>query len=176
MVALAAVVCLSACGGKPPDSGPFDGGRAQPVEAGTQAQEPAPIALSDFDRVVKLEVVFPDATQHALYRELPVATQQGKRIYAFELKPQRGMNPKRHFHIVSVAVGTATGSLDAGPSTLAGPNGAFNLYAMHTADGRFEISVSDGNLLPNSVDLPLFDLTRAASALADRYERLRDAP
>jgi hypothetical protein len=120
--------------------------------------------------LVKAELLFPDEKQRALYRELPAEPLQGKRAYGFELKPQPGMQPNRHFHLVTVAVAPAAGVPDAGLSTLAGPNGAFTAYTLRTADERFDITVSDGNLLPNRVDLPPFDLTRGARALADRYD------
>jgi hypothetical protein len=172
---LAASCFLWACKAKPQQPGSLDASGVQPVEAGANVPRAAWAALADFDRVVRPEIVFPDAQQRAQYRELPITTHETKRIYTFELKPLPGMDPKRHFHVVSVAVGAATGPIDAGPSTLAGPNGAFNVYSLRTADGRFAISVSDGNLLPDSVDLPLFDLTRAARAVAERYEGLRGA-
>ena len=130
--------------------------------------------LQLFDKVVRAGVVFPDAAQRALYKELPVQTIRGARVYGFALQPQPGMQHDRHFHIVSVAVSRVGDRADAGPEGLSlGPNGGFWEKAIRTADGRYEIRMSEGMLLPDSVKVPEFDLGRAAQAISSQFSRSR---
>jgi hypothetical protein len=129
--------------------------------------------LQLFDTVVRADVVFPDAAQRALYKEVPVQTIRGARVYGFELQPQPGMQPNRHFHIVSAAVSRVDERVDAGPEGVSfGPNGGFWEKAVRTADGRYEIRMSEGMLLPDSAKVPEFDLGRAAEAISSRYRGL----
>jgi hypothetical protein len=143
-------------------------------DVGAPAPQPSTLLAAVFDSVVTAELVFPEAQQRALYRVVPPETREHKRVYGFELKPQPGMQRERHFHIVSISVASATGSIERGPSTLAGPTGAFNEVWLRTGDARYELSVSDGNLLPESVEVPAFDLTSTARRISERYAALRD--
>ena len=152
--------------------------RSAPVDPASTAKATSgaapltPLAAA-FDALVTAEALFPDPALRALYRVVAAETREEQRVYGFELEPQPGMEPTRHFHLVSIAISAAKGPLDSSPTTLAGPDGTFNELAVRTSDGRYDVSVSEGNLLPDSVDLPAFDLTRAARAIADRYAGLR---
>gem|GEM_PF-3450251 len=169
---------LAACGSDTGAPGGSDGTPpASPDATVATAKGGAAASIADtFDRLVTAETVFPDAAQRGLYRVVPAEMHEGKRVYGFELEPQTGMKPERHFHVISVTIGPAEGALEAGPSTLAGPNGAFNEVAARTSDGRYDVSVSEGNLLPASVELPAFDLTRTARSIAERYGAQRADP
>jgi hypothetical protein len=139
----------------------------------TRNGDPGAEGLQLFDKVVRAEVVFPDAAQRALYKELPVQTVRGDRLYGFELQPQPGMQQNRHFHIVSVAVSRVGAHADAGLEGLSfGPNGGFWEKVVRTADGRYDIRMAEGMLLPDSVKVPEFDLGRAAQAISGRYREL----
>jgi hypothetical protein len=183
ITALLLVACESRAGsiGNPPaaqDESAVTPGAATTVSAAIAA--PVAPVLSPlaqlFDTVVTVEALFPDPAQRALYRAVPPETREEQRVYSFELRPQPGMEPERHFHLVSVAIGAAAkGRLDPSPASLEGPNGTFNELAVRTSDGRYDVSVSEGNLMPDSVALPVFDLTRAAKAIAARYAGLRAA-
>jgi hypothetical protein len=173
-LSLAAAALLVACGTRvSTPSGQDAAAPSRDASPAARGDAPAATLASTFDALVTAEAVFPDAAQRALYRAVPPETQDGRRVYGYELKPQPGMDPKRHFHLVSVAISTAKGPPDAGPSTLAGPNGAFTEFTARTSDGRFDVSASEGNLLPDSVELPAFDLTRAARSIAERYAALQ---
>jgi hypothetical protein len=125
-----------------------------------------------FDKVVRAEVLFPDAAQRSLYEVLPVQTVQGDRVYAFQLEHRPGMQADRHFHIISVAV-ARVGVRDGGPAGLTyGPNGGFWQKLVRTADGRYDLRLTEGMLLPNGVKTPHFDLASAALALSTRYGEL----
>jgi hypothetical protein len=173
LFAISAAAYWPACNAKTTSATRFDVAPDQLVPVEAQLPMPRAFELTEFDRIVTADALFAETAQRAQYRELPVATHEDKRIYAFELKPQSGMKPDRHFHLISVAVRRASGAVDAGPSMFVGPNGAFNSYGLNTSHGLFEISVSEGNLLPNSVEVPVFDLITSAAALAMRYERVR---
>jgi hypothetical protein len=129
---------------------------------------PASLAAT-FDALITAELLFSSSAQRARYRAVPPEMQEDRRVYGFELEPQPGMEPSRHFHVVSVTVGPAKGALDTEPVTLTGPSGAFTELAVRTSDGLYDVSVSEGNLLPDSIQSSPFDLPRAARSIADRY-------
>jgi hypothetical protein len=154
-----------------------EGGAIKPApQVGAEPNRSPPAAESwqVFDRVVTAESLFPDPAQRALYRVLPVESVHGRRVYGFTLVPQAGMQENRHFHIIAVAV--LPRGADAGSaSAFAGPNGGFSEYVQQTTDGRYELRVSEGMLLPDTVELPPFDAPKAAQGLSNRYDSLKGA-
>jgi hypothetical protein len=171
---VAAVIAgLVACGPCSRDaSAPARPGQAQPATGGSGASvDRAAVAARIFDDVVRPEILFPDPAERALYQALPVGDVHGIRAYGFQLKPQPGMDAKRHFHIISVAA-APTGTLPAAGGSVAGPNGAFSERTLRTSDQRYDVRVSEGMLLPDDVKLRAFDLDRAARAITSRYDTL----
>ncbi|HEX6243138.1 MAG TPA: hypothetical protein VFZ61_19630 [Polyangiales bacterium] len=166
---------LLACESGAGAPGNADGPKATAQHAAPAVHTPAPPTslAATFDALVTADLLFSSSAQRALYRAVPPETLEDRRVYGFELEPQPGMEPNRHFHVVSVSIGPAKGTLDAEPVTLAGPNGAFTELAIRTADGLYDVSVSEGSLLPDAVKSSPFDLSRAARSVADRY-RARD--
>jgi hypothetical protein len=171
---LASVLCLAAACTPTSSSTVVDAARSPAPEERSQADasNSTNVGLTLFDRVVSRDALFPEG-ERDLYQVMPAQEVQGKRVYAFLLKPQAGMDPSRHFHTVSIAVMPSAGALDGGSVRgLAGPNGSFNQLDARTADGRFDLLLSQGGLLPEQVMPPAFDLTRAAQELANRYAAL----
>jgi hypothetical protein len=171
------VAALSACGPRKHEAGGDDDQQA-PARAPEPAREPGDADPTGdvavlFDQVVRAERVFPEAAQRALYEEISVQVVQGDRVYGFMLKPQPGMQENRHFHIITVAVARVD-ERAAPPSARQtfGPNGGLWDVIVRTADGRYDIRLSEGMLLPDSVHLPRFDLARTAQALSSRYSEL----
>jgi hypothetical protein len=129
--------------------------------------------LAFLDAIVTPELVFPDPATRQLYDAIPPETsQEGWRSYGFLLKPQPGMTPERHFHIVSVTWAPA-GTLPQGLRGIGGPNGGFVDWAASTADGLYDIRVSEGTLLPDTVVLPEFELEETTERLLQGYSRRR---
>lgn len=128
-----------------------------------------------FDRVVSLESVFADRAQRALYRMLPSVTEDGLRTYAFQLSPQPAMDPARHFNLVTVTWAPAgrfvkSAGTAVGPSGSGGPHGGFVDGFAQTADGAYDVRVSNGMLLPDKVDVPAFDVEQAAANMVRLYQ------
>lgn len=127
-----------------------------------------------FDRIVVAETVFPDPRVRASYDAQPPRVENGLRGYAFQLRTQPGMEEGRHFQIVGVtwaarvepageaATGEVTGT--------GGPGGGFVEAAATTADRLYDVRVSLGTLLPNSVQVESIDVRATAQALARRYD------
>jgi hypothetical protein len=133
----------------------------------------APLAEADialFDRLVTAESVFPDPQQRALYRMLPPVSEEGQRTYAFELNTQPGMEKPRHFNLITITWGRG-GQAAAALSGVGGPGGGFVDASAQTNDRAFYVRVSLGELLPNSVHVPSFDVEKAAADLAKRYDQ-----
>ena len=83
------------------------------------------------------------------------------------------MQKDRHFHMITVAAARRGKQTDpAAEGQTFGPNGGFWDKVVRTADGRYELRLSEGMLLPDSVHPPEFDLERAAQALSSRYDGL----
>lgn len=128
-----------------------------------------------FDRVVNPESVFADRAQRALYRMLPSVTEDGLRTYAFQLNPQPGMDPARHFNLVTVTWAPAgrfvrSAATSPGLSGSGGPQGGFVDGFAQTADGAYDVRVSTGMLLPDKVEVPAFDVEQAAVNMIRLYQ------
>jgi hypothetical protein len=127
------------------------------------------------DSLVTAEALFPDAAQRRLYRVLPPVTDQARRSYAFQLLPQPGMDPVRHFHLITVTwvpagqLSKAPGICAAGVGT-GGPGGGFVDACVQTADRAWDVRVTLGSLLPAGVQVPDFDVAAAADGLLRRYQ------
>jgi hypothetical protein len=141
---------------------------APETPATTAALAEADIAL--FDRLVTAESVFPDPRQRALYRMLPPVSEQGQRTYAFQLNAQPGMVEPRHFNLITIAWARG-GQAAATLSSVGGPAGGFVDASAQTHDRAFYVRVSLGELLPNSVHVPSFDVEKAAADLAKLYDK-----
>jgi hypothetical protein len=166
---------LAACGPGARDGGSPPTGHAKALETAaiTGPRDQGAGGVELFDKVVRADLLFPDAKQRALYQELPVQTIRGNRVYGFALRLQPGMQKDRHFHIVSVAAYRVGERTDAGrPGLTFGPNGAFWDKVVRTPDARYELRVSEGSLLPNGVQAAEFDLDLAAQAIVKRYGEL----
>lgn len=129
-----------------------------------------------FDRLVTLESVFPDRLQRGLYRMLPPVTENGQRAYTFQLVPQAGMNEARHFNLVTITWARggefvkSQGPAAAVPSGIGGPGGGFIDAVAQTADRAYDVRVTQGMLLPDSVDLPAFDVEKVAADMIRLYQ------
>ncbi|MBK7664979.1 MAG: hypothetical protein IPJ21_15820 [Sterolibacteriaceae bacterium] len=131
--------------------------------------------LARFDRLVTLESVFPDRLQRGLYRMLPPVTENGQRAYTFQLVPQARMNEARHFNLVTI-VWARGGTFvkpqgsPVVPSSTGGPNGGFIDAVAQTDDHAYDVRVSLAMLLPDSVDLPAFDVEKVAADMIRLYQ------
>ena len=131
-----------------------------------------------FDRLVTAESVFPDPVQRGLYRMLPPVTESGQRTYTFHLNPQPGMDKERHFNLVTITwarggqLVKTPGSVVA-PSGVGGPGGGFIDAFAQTNDRAYDVRVSQGMLLPNSVNVPAFDVEKAAANMIRLYSAQR---
>ena len=156
-------------------AGPAPSGLAASARAPAPAAVPADGGFGRLDSLVTAETVFPDSTQRALYRVLPPVTEGGRRSCAFQLLAQPGMNPMRHFQLVTVTWARG-GQFVAAPgacaalSGSAGPGGSFVDACAQTVDRAWDVRVSLGTLLPNSVNVPDFDVAGAAAALVRLYK------
>jgi hypothetical protein len=61
----------------------------------------------------------------------------------------------------------------AGPamSSTGGPNGGFLSVSARTRDGRFDVRVAEGMLLPEAVQPPQLSVQEALTDLLDHYDR-----
>jgi hypothetical protein len=155
-----------------------------PTKAGAPlAIAPAPWSEADlalFDRLVTAESVFPDRTQRSLYRMLPPVTENGQRSYIFQLNSQPTMDEARHFNLVTITWvrhGQLVKSpgVAATPSGVGGPGGGFVDAFAQTDDRAYDVRVSQGMLLPDSVNVPAFDVEKAAADMVRLYEAQRTA-
>lgn len=161
---------LAGCGdaGTPPHHVPV----ASPVSVAAPA---APADLATFDRFVSAETVFPDPAVRARYRALAPVTENRQRSYAFQLLPQPGMDEKRHFGLVTITWAPGGSFVKApgaaaAPAGVGGPGGGFVDAFAQTADGAFDVRVTQGMLLPAGVDLPAFDIRKAAAEMVRLYQ------
>jgi len=175
-LAAALGLSLAGCGdaGTPPQNAPV----APPavVSAPVAPGAAAPAALADvalFDRFVNVETVFPDPAVRARYRAQPPVTENGQRSYAFQLLPQSGMDEKRHFGLVTITWARGGSFVKPGaaaPSGVGGPGGGFIDAFAQTADGAYDVRVTQGMLLPAGVELPAFDIRKAAADMVRLYQ------
>lgn len=163
LAACVAVVLISGCEAKSP-----------PPAATTQISTiPDTRAIKQFDALTTPTTIFPDPAQRALYEMQAPSTDNGRRSYTFELKAQPGMKANRHFHLITItwAPAGSFGGTKGAPriKSTFGPGGSIIDAAAQTADGRFDVQVSEAMLLPDTVPVPPFDLTVAAASLARGY-------
>lgn len=155
-----------------------------PAKAGApSASVPAPWSEADsalFDRLVTAESVFPDRAQRSLYRVLPAVTENGQRSYTFQLISQPTMDEARHFNLVTITWArhgqlVKSPAMAATPSGVGGPGGGFVDGFAQTNDRTYDVRVSQGMLLPNGVNVPAFDVEKAAAHMVRLYEAQRAA-
>lgn len=149
----------------------------EPVASPVSVSAPAaPSAdLAKFDRFVSAETVFPDPAVRARYRALVPVTENRQRSYAFQLLPQPGMDEKRHFGLVTVTWARGGSFVkvpgaSVAPAGVGGPGGGFVDAFAQTADGAFDVRVTQGMLLPAGVELPAFDIQKAAAEMVRLYQ------
>jgi hypothetical protein len=112
-----------------------------------------------------------------LYEAQAPANEGEQRSYTFALKPQAGMNPTRHFQIVTVtwtrmnSTAKPRGS-SAAISGTGGPNGSFVERMAQTRDHRYDVRVTLGELLPNTARSAAVDVAQIADRLVDRHAEL----
>ena len=127
--------------------------------------------LSFFDSIVTPEAMLPDPAERALFEMLPPETfEKGLRGYGLALIQQPGMNPNRHFCIIS-ATWAPAGTFHQGLGGLAGPGGGFVDWVVRTPDDKYDLRVTLGTLLPVEVDMPDIDLESTAKRLLLRYSQ-----
>jgi hypothetical protein len=170
-IVLLACCALLDCGGE-------SARQELPAKAGSQSPNaPSPSAEADFglfDGLVSPESVFPDRNQRGLYRMLPPVTENGQRTYTFQLSGQPGMDEARHFNLVTITwarrgqLVKSPGSSVA-PSGVGGPSGGFVDAFAQTDDGAYDVRVTQGSLLPDTVNLPAFDVAKTASEMVRLY-------
>lgn len=147
-----------------------------PPAAVPVAQVAAAFGADDVKRLDALMTpvtIFPDSAQRALYEMHAPVSENGRRSYVFELKAQPGMVADRHFQLITITwarAGTFVGS-DGKPRLVStgGPGGAIVDALAQTADKAYDLQVSEAMLLPETVQVPQFDLDRAAATLVQSY-------
>jgi len=104
----------------------------------------------------------------------PPLTENGRRSYVFELRPQPAMTPGRHFQVVTVtwARASAFDTVVGKPRlrSTGGPGGSIVDAAVRTEDQAYDVNISLAALLPGTIDPPSIDLEKAVLALARRHE------
>ncbi len=152
-----------------------DNNAAQPAHSAPLAAMALDAAeIKRFDALVSPSAIFPDPSQRALYQAHAPSTDDGRRSYVFELKHQAGMTTNRHFHLITITWARAGTFVTSGgapriQSSTGGPNGGFVDAAAQTADKAYDVNVSEAMLLPDAVQVPDFDLAKAAAALVQSY-------
>ena len=119
--------------------------------------------------------MFPNRAQRGLYRMLPPVTENGQRTYVFQLVGQPGMDEARHFNLVTITWargGQFVKSRDSATalSGVGGPGGGFVDAFAQTDDGAYDVRVTQGSLLPDSVNVPAFDVAGAAAEMVRLYK------
>jgi hypothetical protein len=138
------------------------------------------LELEFLDSLVTPENVFADVGARQMYTHEVSSSENGQRNSAFFLKPQPDMVGDRHFHILAFGFacpGAFVGDGVPEPvvSSTAGPNGGFIGLSARTHDGAYDVRVSEGTLLPATVQPPPFSLEEALKSLLVRYDRARTA-
>ena len=152
-------------------------GCAEPVAQPSLAAA-APSAEADFarfDRLVTPESVFPDPALRGLYRMLPPMTENGQRSYVLQLRAQPGMNEARHFQLITITWARGGRWVQAPGSAAAlsgtgGPGGGFVSAYAQTEDRAYDVRVTLGSLLADSVKLPDFDVAATAAEMVRLYK------
>lgn len=166
---LLALVCMAAwlltgCEAKsPPLAAP-----APQIAAALDAGE-----IQRLDALITPATIFPDPAERVLYEMHAPVSDDDRRSYVFELKAQPGMVANRHFQLITISwarAGTfvaADGAPRVGSS--GGPGGAIMDAVAQTADKAYDVQVSEAMLLPETVQVPQFDLTKTAAMLVQNY-------
>jgi hypothetical protein len=133
-----------------------------------------------FDRLITQAATLTDPVRQRLSRAVAPLSQNGQRHYTFILGRQPDMDPERHFDVITVSVARAgtlvkTPKPEPATSGLGGPNGAFADATLQTPDGAYDLRISEGRLLPTSVELSQFDVAQAVIDLSRRYEKALNA-
>ncbi|MBC7928722.1 MAG: hypothetical protein H7039_24015 [Bryobacteraceae bacterium] len=125
---------------------------------------------SRLDRITTLETVFPNASDRALYELITPATDGHQRSYSFALKQQVGMEVPRHFQLLTITwLHPAHAKSAPATSSTGGPNGGFVEKIVHTPDGAYEIRITLGELLPETVRTATVDFDQIGKRLLDAY-------
>jgi hypothetical protein len=130
------------------------------------------------DRVTTVETLVPDASQRDLYEEKQAVTENDQRSYTIALKSQPGMDPARHFQIITVTwgrPGTFSKAGANGASGTGGPGGGFVEKTVETPDGTYEVRVALGELLPNTAKTAALDLDMLTQRLFNEYNDAKTA-
>jgi hypothetical protein len=128
------------------------------------------------DRVTTLETVVADAASRERYEAKDAVTENGQRSYTFALKSQPGMDPSRHFQIITVTwgrPGTFSNVGANGASGTGGPGGGFVERTVQTSDRAYDVRVALGELLPNTAKTAAVDLDALAQRLLNEYNDAR---
>lgn len=137
--------------------------------------KPAEGKGSVLDAVMVTETVFAEADRSRVAQSAQVGP-DGVRTYTFALRPEPGMNPARHFYLLTVLAVPRGARSSLGTANTAGPGGAFVEQRTRTGDGAFELVLRLGALLPAEVREPALALDHVARALTDRYATLAGGP
>lgn len=137
--------------------------------------------IKRLDALVGPSTIFPDLSERAFYEMHVPSSDDGRRSYVFALKHQTAMAPGRHFHVIAITwarAGTfvASGGAPRIRSSTGGPNGGFVDVVAQTADKAYDVNVSEAKQLPHAVQIPEFDLAKAAAALLQSYNASATSP
>jgi len=124
--------------------------------------------LSFFDSIVTLETMFPDPAIRARYKKTPTRGHG----YSFAMIRQPGMDD-RYSHVISV-VWSPAGTFVQGTQISVGPQGDTIDHVARTADGLYDLRVTEVLRLPPGADEPEFDPISTAEELLQHYWRYLD--
>lgn len=129
--------------------------------------------IERFDAILNKSLVFPDPDEQGRYDEIPRSREGVRRAYGYSLRMQPGMVLNRHFQLITVTIAPLRiGMHDAGTGLTgtAGPNGGFFTATATTGDGVYEVVVSIGASLPNTVSVRELDPLELAAKVAAAYD------
>ena len=135
------------------------------ISSNLPGPEPTPASLDALTTAPRVL-----GAQASEYEVHPPTEEGGVRTYAFVLRPRSGMEVDRHFHIVTVAWVPSDAAATDEPMSVGGPGGGFTTFSSRTEDGRFELRVTEGMLLPDAVELPALDPSSVLARLKTAYE------
>jgi hypothetical protein len=170
IASLALSLQVAACGrgSQPRPEDARNGGAAQ------QHGENTPCSLErGLAEVATADVVFSDGALRSRFEMRRETSEDGWYAHSFALKQQPGMDPNRHFLLIGVSfrAGDASGPGDAASASTGGPAGGFTHVTGWTHDHRYVVRVSEGVLLPNTVDVPSLDIEQILARILDAYHR-----
>jgi hypothetical protein len=152
-------------------------GQASASAASTQPSSATP-QLTDgeiarFDALTSLSTILADAVHRRKYLAHLAVSEGGRRTYAFELRPQAGMTPGRHFQLITITWARADERPDRSSvpavASSGGPGGSITDAAARTNDQCFDLRVSLATLLPNAADAADIDPGQVARSLIRDY-------